>query len=104
MATPRPAARKRSAPANARTLHIEVKAQPKAEPGRGLVTFHEGGHVTVEKDGKRQGALERPWPLLWAEHCASLGLEPADYDIVSPSGKRTKIIKQIDGYTWKTSG
>ncbi len=73
-----------------------------APSGKTAATFHDSGHVTVTRDGQRAPELEKAWPILWAEHCETLGIDPTLYDLTTPSGKKIKIVKQLDGLTWKT--
>lgn len=72
-----------------------------AGPFSGEAVFHDSGFVVVTEDGRRAPELEKPWPILWAEHVVSLGLDPTRFKVTTPSGKRIKILKQVDGLTWK---
>lgn len=66
--------------------------------------FSESGHIAVKDDkGKHVPELEKPWPLLWAEHAESLGHDPAKFTLITPSGKSLKLVRHIDGITWKIS-
>jgi len=84
-------------------LHRKLSAAPPPAAKKSHVTFGASGHLTVHgPKGERIQELEKPWPVLWAEHAESLGVDPAGYVFQLPGDHQpVKLVRQLDGITWK---